>query len=136
MSKLKATFAAYAPLLTQLFRFVSVGVTAAAVHFTTVVWLVQTNLLLPLTANVVGFLLSFQVSYWGHRSWTFNETTVLHRAALPKLLLVQVLNFIANESLFFWLLSLHIPYALALIVVLAILPLFTFFISKLWVFAA
>lgn len=120
----------------QLFRFVSVGITAAAVHFATVVLLVQTNLLLPLSANVLGFLLGFQVSYWGHRSWTFQGTIALHRAALPKLLLVQVINFIANEGLFYWLLGVHLPYTVALLIVLAILPLSTFFISKLWVFAA
>lgn len=123
-------------LFTQFFRFVSVGVTAALVHFATVVVLVQNNLLVPLSANVLGFLLGFQVSYWGHRSWTFHDTVTLHRVALPKLLLVQVCNFIANESLFYWLLALHLPYTTALIIVLSILPLFTFFISKLWVFAA
>ncbi len=125
-----------AQLFTQLFRFVSVGMTAAAVHFATVVCLVQANLLIPLSANVLGFLLGFQVSYWGHRSWTFYDTLALHRVAFPKLLLVQVINFAANEGMFYWLLTLHIPYTLALIMVLAILPLFTFFISKLWVFAA
>ena len=99
-------------------------------HFATVVVLVENNLLVPLSANVLGFLLGFQVSYWGHRSWTFDYTVTLHRVALPKLLLVQVCTFIANESLFYWLLALHLPYTTALIIVLSILPLFTFFIRN------
>ena len=124
----------HANLIAQLFRFGLVGVTAAAIHFSIVVSLVQTFAYAPLVANVFAFLVSFQVGYFGHRRFTFNGTTALHSVAFPKLLTLQIFNFVANESLFYFLLSLHLPYQLALLIVLATLPLFTFVVSKFWVF--
>jgi putative flippase GtrA len=121
-------------LIAQLFRFGIVGLTAAAIHFTIVVTLVQMFFLAPLLANFFGFFVSFQVSYWGHRLWTFAATDILHRAAFPKLLVIQLINFAANESLFYILLSWHLPYQIALIIVLTVLPVFTFISSKMWVF--
>jgi putative flippase GtrA len=127
MSKLSLFF--------QVFRFGVVGLVAAAIHFSIVVMLVHVGSLIPLLANVFGFAIAFQVSYWGHRLWTFPDNGILHRIALPKLLFVQLLNFAANETLFYILLSLNVPYPIALIIVLAVLPVFTFMASKLWVFA-
>ncbi|EKD69845.1 MAG: hypothetical protein ACD_46C00718G0007 [uncultured bacterium] len=122
------------PLLAQVFRFLVVGTTAAAVHFCLVVTLVQLKHLAPLIANFFAFLISFQVSYWGNRLWTFDGTTALHRVTFPKLLCVQIISFILGESLFYYLLLLPIPYQLALLIVLATMPFFTFTCNKLWVF--
>ena len=133
MSKARIV-AAYSPLFLQIFRFGIVGLTAAAIHFSVVIMLVQTYFMAPLVANVLGFIVSFQLSYWGHRMWTFNDTAALHRVALPKLLFVQILNFTANEGLFYFFLMLHLPYQIALLIVLTTLPIFTFFVSKWWVF--
>jgi len=134
VNKLLSRWNDYLPLFLQLFRFGVVGLTAAGIHFSTVVLLVQYLSIAPLVANIIGFIISFQMSYWGHRVWTFNATDILHRDAFPKLVLVQILNFIANEILFYIFLSLHFPYQLALLIVLTVLPVFTFISSKLWVF--
>lgn len=124
----------YIPLLLQIARFGVVGLTAAAIHFFTVVGIVQWFAVKPLLANVVGFIVSFQMSYWGHRKWTFGDTVTLHRVAFSRLLVVQMVNFTANESLFFLFLTLHLPYQVALLIVLTVLPVFTFLGSKFWVF--
>lgn len=121
-------------MIKQLFRFGLVGILAAAVHMGIVVLIVQTWLIEPLIANVFAFAFSFQVSYWGHRLWTFEGTTALHRDAFPKLVFIQAINFAANETLFYTFLSMDLPYPIALFITLAILPVFTFFSSKLWVF--
>lgn len=134
MNKFSQTLDAYLPLISQLFRFGIVGLTAAAIHFSIVVFLVQHYAMQPLVANVFGFCVAVQMSYWGNRLWTFQHSLALHRVAFPRLLLVQLINFAANESLFSFLLLLHLPYAAALLIVLAILPIFTFTASKLWVF--
>lgn len=134
MNKQPVRWNTYLPLFFQVFRFGVVGLSAAIVHFSVVVLLVQFAFLTPLVANIFGFLISFQISYWGHRLWTFQDTAVLHREALPKLILVQLLNFSANEFLFYIFLMLHLPYPIALLIVLTILPIFTFLSSKLWVF--
>src|SRR3990167_7826463 len=100
MSNMTRTAIHYFPLVKQLFRFGIVGLTAASIHFGAVVFLVQFFSLQPLIANVFAFAVSFQMGYWGHRLWTFHEATILHRVALPKLLLVQTAAFAANETLF------------------------------------
>lgn len=120
--------------LIQISRFLTVGSLAAAVHFSVVVLLVQYVGYEPLIANVGGFVLAFQISYWGHRLWTFSETEISHREAYPKLVMVQITNFGLNEIFYYFLLSLHLPYQVALLIVLAVLPIFTFVTSKFWVF--
>lgn len=129
-----ANFANVYPLIAQVFRFGIVGLTAAMIHFGTVVMLVQTFDFAPLVANVFGFSLAFQASYWGHKNWTFNASQTMHVVAVPKLLFIQILNFLANESLFYFFLAMHLPYQMALLIAITILPIFTFFSSKLWVF--
>lgn len=124
----------YFPLLLQIMRFGVVGTTAATIHFLIVVSLVQFGSLAPLVANVFAFLISFQASYWGHRLWTFNQSATMHREAFPKLLFIQIINFSANESLFYVFLAYHYPYPIALLMVLTILPCFTFISSKRWIF--
>lgn len=124
----------HANLIAQLFRFGLVGLTAAAIHFAIVVAIVQTFAYEPLVANIFAFFISFQASYFGHRRFTFTGTTEVHSVAFSKLLVLQIFNFAANESLFYFFLSIHLPYQLAILLVLSILPLFTFTVSKFWVF--
>src|SRR5687768_8185455 len=122
-------------LFFQLLRFGLVGILAAFVHFSIVIWLVESGFLKPLVANIAAFLVAFQVSYSGHRYWTFRGTETQHKLAFPRLLILQITNLIANEGLFYIFLSFfHLPYPIALVLVLAILPLATFTISKFWVF--
>lgn len=123
------------PLIFQLGRFGLVGLAAAGLHYAVVVICVDHFNLGPLLANIFGFCCGLQISYWGHRSWTFRGTNVSHTLALPRMFFLQTLNFIANESLFYLLLSFHMPYHIALLIVLSILPLLTFFLSRFWVFA-
>ncbi len=122
-------------LLLQIMRFGTVGVLASLVHFSCVVFFVQLLHWLPLVANIIGFGIGVQVSYWGHRTFTFRDSDATHSTAYPRLVALQTGNFIANECFFSILLAFHIPYQIALLTVLAIMPIFTFIISKTWVFA-
>lgn len=122
-------------LLLQLMRFGIVGISAACLHFTGVVILVESGLLTPLLANVIAYGFAFPVSYFGHRYWTFHTTTALHSVAMPRLLLISTTNFFANEGLFYIFMSVfNLSYPIALLIVLTILPIATFFLSKFWVF--
>lgn len=123
------------PLFLQLIRFGIVGLCAAGTHFSLLVFSVEIGQLKPLVANIIAFMIAFQVSYWGHRFWTFSGTTTLHRVALPKLFLVAGGGFVANEGLFyFFLTTFNLPYPVAQLLVLTILPLVNFTLGKLWVF--
>src|SRR5579872_3441596 len=114
MNKLTNLLQYYFPLLMQITRYGIVGLSAAVVHFSIVVILVQNFKLAPFNANIYGFLVSSQVSYWGHRLWTFDASDTLHSTAYPRILLVQIVNFAANQTLFYIFLSLHLPYTIAL----------------------
>lgn len=124
-----------AALLNHAFlRFLIVGVFAAIIHLGLVVILVELLAFKPLLANIFGFACAFQASYWGHATFTFQGHSATHLRATLKLLTLQLINLMINEYLFYFFLSLHIPYALALFLVLAIMPVFTFTISKYFIF--
>lgn len=121
-------------LMLELFRFGCVGVIAAAVHFSLVIFAVTHVDMQPLVANIFAFAIAFQVSYWGHRLFTFRGTHASHSSAFSKLVLVQLINLAANESLFYIFLNMNLPYPVALFCTLTILPLFTFISARFWVF--
>lgn len=120
----------------ELLLFGCVGISALLVHFVIVsLWLVPAGLP-PLAANVAAFLLAFQVSYWGHRCLTFQAQHVPHRQALPRFFGVASLSFALNEALYFVLLRFTpLDYRSALLLVLVLVALFTFLLSKRWAFA-
>ena len=57
----------------RLMRFGIIGLAAAAIHYWTVVVLVELAGVAPLHANVGGFAVAFWCSYFGHRHWTFAD---------------------------------------------------------------
>lgn len=123
------------PLFWQVMRFGIIGVIAACVHFGIVVSLVEHANIAPLIANIIAFGLAVQISYWGHRSFTFQANDVAHRIAFPKLLSVYLLALAANEALYYCFMTVfEMPYTLALFFVLAIMACATFVVNKLWVF--
>lgn len=135
MSKLFKKYLYRTPLAIQLFWFCFIGTCAAITHLSTVILLVELTRLSPLVANIGGFAVSFNVSYWGHRKRTFAGTQAAHKHAIPKLFLVSSCIFIANEFLFYLLLKhTRLPYFVSLTFVIILLAVITFLLSKVWVF--
>jgi putative flippase GtrA len=119
----------------QLIRFGIVGSCAAAVNILIVIWSVQNFGVQPLLANIFAFLVAFNISYIGHRYWSFANATLQHRTSVPRFLLIAVTSFALNEGLFYIFLSLlDWYYVWALLLTLLIVPLFTFVFSKIWAF--
>ncbi len=120
----------------QLVQFALVGGAAAATHLAVVALLVQAGALPPLAANVLAFLLAFVVSYNGHALLTFSETKARGWAVLGKYFAVACLSFVVNELLYWWLLnSLHWNYLISLFLVLVVVAVATFVLSKFWAFS-
>lgn len=120
----------------ELLRFLVVGASAAAVHLLVVLLLVQLLSLQPLLANIAAFITAFQVSYFGHRLWTFAHTNTQHSQSLPRFILVALLGFFGNEFLYYLLLQYTaLPYWLSLGIVLVLVAVMTFVLSKLWAFS-
>lgn len=119
----------------QLLKFGCIGTAAAAVHMGVVALLVPLGLQ-PLLANIVAFVTAFNVSYLGHRLWTFgNRTTLSHKRSMVRFWGIAVTSFAINETLFFLFLNYTtLPYLVALFLVLILVTPITFVLSRLWAF--
>ncbi len=123
-------------MFNQLIKFGIIGCLAAAVHFSVVVILVSYFAIHPLISNVFAFLIAFNVSYFGHRLWTFNTIQHQFQKTVIKFFIVAVFSFLLNEYLFYIFLNVyHIYYIYSLLLVLLIIPPLTFIMSKLWAFS-
>lgn len=121
----------------QLFWFGVVGVSAMLLHFSLVTLVLVPLGAPPLIANVLGFLGAFQLSYWGHRHFTFEARHVPHRQALPRFFGVACLSFCVNEAMYFLLLRFTaLDYRVSLAIVLFAVAALTFLLGKLWAFAS
>jgi putative flippase GtrA len=121
----------------QLFWFGVVGVTAMLVHLGTVSLMFVPWGIHPLTANVLGFLIAFQVSHAGHRAFTFTKSTVSVNNTRLRFFAVAAGSFLVNEALFAALLHFTtLDYRVALAIVLVVVAALTFFLARNWAFAA
>lgn len=116
--------------------FLSVGAIAAMVHY----WVALAGFywvggMSASSSNWLGFLMAFPVSYLGHRYWTFSATQVSHGQALLKFSMVALLSFQGNQALL-WLTLKHtpLPFWLVLGVVMVLVAVITYVLSRRWVF--
>lgn len=119
----------------SLSGFTVVGMLAALVHYVSAVGLQALAIASAPWANGIGFMLAFPVSYVGHRYWSFNGRHLAHRQTLPRLLIVSLSGFFANQ--FLLLSALHYwggPFWLILAVVMGLVAGSLFLFSKYWVF--
>lgn len=119
-------------MIGQLARFGVVGIAAMAVHWLVVAALVPLGLA-PLLANIVAFAVAFNVSYAGHRHWTF-AATARHESTFKRFLGVALLSFALNEILYYLLLRAGLEYRVALFLVLVAVAALTFVLSRYWAF--
>lgn len=125
-------------LLLQYGRFGIVGVGATLVHVAVYAGLIELLALSPLAANTLGFMAGVNVSFLGHRGWTFRDQG--HgdvRRSLVRFWVVALLGFALN-SLFVWLVTgaLGLAYGWAIPLIMGVTPLATFALAKLWAFRA
>lgn len=123
MSNFRATFV-------RLFRFGVVGVSATLTHAAILWALVESVQMRPSLATVIGFLVAFNVSYFGHYYFTFRSTEP-HKRALPGFALTAtagaVLNwliFVIGTDLLDW------NYWITFLIAVASVPVFVFFVSR------
>lgn len=118
----------------------SVGVLATLMHALIYAGLGTLPVISPLVANLGAFLCAFLISFAGHFVWTFREQTHGRRvvqlgACQFKFLLVALFGLVLN-SILVWVVVdyLSLNYLLALVPMVFVVPLVTFFLSKRWVF--
>lgn len=119
--------------LREFLRFGCVGVVAMLTHFVVVLLLVPAGLN-PLVANVVAFFVAFQISFYGHRNWTFNVSP--RPRQYSSMMAVSLAAFAMNEGLYALLLRQgRMNYQIALAVVLVVIAMVTFIGAKFWAFS-
>jgi putative flippase GtrA len=119
-------------MIRQLLRFGAVGIAAMTVHWAVVALLVPLGSQ-PLLANIAAFAVAFNVSYAGHRHWTFATPHTSH-STFKRFLGVALLGFALNEALYYVLLRAGMEYRLALMLVLVAVAALTFVLSRFWAF--
>lgn len=119
----------------QWLQFGTVGAAAAGTHLLVVALLVHLAGLHPLLANVLGFLAAFGVSYNGHARFTFAASGARGWATASRYFAVACLSFVGNELLYAAALAwLPLNYLASLVLVLLLVAVATFALSKTWAF--
>ncbi|MFC4893003.1 GtrA family protein [Pseudofrancisella aestuarii] len=120
----------------QLSYFLIIGILASILNFIIVFILVHLNIAKPLVANFFAFLIAFNVSYFGHRYLTFSGTTKSHKKAGSQFFINALIGLALNEGIYFILLHFNIQYLVALFITMVLVALYTFIISKLFIFTS
>ena len=118
----------------SLVRFGLTGALATVTHVTVFVLLVELMQLRPVIASVPAFGVAVGVSYFLNYRWTFTASGP-HRVMLPRFVLVSVTGLVLNLLITYLFVDVWgLWYGLALMVIIMVIPLSTYLLSKFWVF--
>lgn len=116
----------------MLARFGGVGVIATLVHLAVaaaafIVWPTVS----PFVANLMAFIVAFQVSFWGHRRFTFRKDGRAHR-----FFVLALGGFALNNGVLATLLiASSIDGLLAIVIATFTVPLLMYVAARFWAFA-
>jgi putative flippase GtrA len=117
----------------RLFFYLGIGGTAAVVNISIVLLLVSLMQLQPLVANVFAFLIAFNISYFGHKYFTFSRLHNEKKLSLPHFFLVAISGAAINESLYYLFLKYTtLNYLISLVIVLGLVATYSFILSRFW----
>lgn len=117
----------------QLTPFAIVGILITLLHFVIVIISVSILHIKPLIANVIAFAISVNASFLGHKYYTFARLPKKQKLRYPHFIFIACLSFLLNELLYFLFLGYTpLDYRVALVLVIALVAVFTFFSSKYW----
>ena len=121
----------------QTLHFLIIGVLASLSNFILVFIFVHLKLAEPLVANFFAYLISFNISYLGHRYLTFSETTQSHKKAASQFFVNCLVGLSLTQVIYYVLLHVfYIQYLVALFITMFLVAIYTFFVSKYLIFKA
>ncbi len=121
-------------LLKQVSKFASVGALATGLHVTVALMLNTVCNVPALTANLMAFLAASVLSYFGNWLWTFEGVGTMSNS-LPRFAFLNLACFAVNQSIVYVVvLLMHLPMAVAMVPMVAIIPAFSFWLSRSKVF--
>lgn len=107
---------------------------ATVVHYLSVLLMVALWVR-PMWANLFAFVIAFNVSFFGHFCWTFAHANAQKIGAFRRFMAVALVGFVVNESLFYLFLRWsNLPIEVSLFVVLFVVSVLTFILSRWWAF--
>lgn len=120
----------------QVFRFGVVGVSATIVHFVVALVMNEQFGVSPLWSNLIAFACAWPVSYLGNYFWTF-DTDSNHGKSILRFAIAAICGLLLSQ-LIVWVVAEYMGYSLriALIPALMLVPVFSFVMSRYWVFPA
>ena len=127
-------------MLSQYFRFLTVGVIATAVHLLVFSLCMQFLSVTALTANGLAFLAAVLFSFFGHFRWTFAEGMRDRRGdrlgtRFLRFLVTALLGLGLNSLIAWFVVDLKgLPYYVALPPMAIVAPAVMFLLSRTWVF--
>ncbi len=120
----------------QISRFGIIGVSATIVHYAVALLMNEFFGLPPLWSNLIAFLSAWPVSYFGNYFWTFGATGS-HRESFVRFGVAAICGLLLSQFIV-WVVAENMGFALryALIPALLLVPVFSFAMSRFWVFAS
>lgn len=120
-------------VVAELVRFGIVGLVATATYLI-VSMVVRSAGAGHYFANFSGYIASVAISYFGHRVVTFRSKQA-HRRQGPRFILVSLLAFgLTNLIVYIFVDRLDLAFSFAAVAVAISIPLFTWLMSRTWVF--
>lgn len=122
------------PLFLQLARFGVIGIISTVIHLGTALALRELTSLAPLAANLGGFVCAVMFSYFGHAKLTFRQGA--WQGEQFTRFAITALSALSVSSLITWWMTdrMGASFALAMLLVGAVVPVVNFIVLKLWVF--
>jgi putative flippase GtrA len=117
----------------RLSYYTVIGSTAALVHLLSVFILVHYGHFHALLANIFAFFIAFNVSFFGHKYLTFSQLQDKKTLKLPYFFMVATSACALNEGLYFLVLHFtQLNYMMALCLVLVMVSMYSFILSRYW----
>ena len=117
-----------------VFKFGLVGLFSTLTYYFTAIYLRE--VLFGLTVNVTNLLaycIAMIVSYVGHYFWTYKAQSN-HGVTITKYIISALLGSALNSAIIYICMRSFMPYKLAMVVAIVLVPAVAYVINKKWVF--
>ena len=123
-----------APVLRQGVSFVVIGLAATAVHVALALASRRFAAASALQANLIGYSGAVLVSYFGNARFTF-RSTAMHGPQFARFLAVSLFGLALNQAITFLAVKVAgLPFLVGLGLVVTIVPVVSFALSRAWAF--
>jgi putative flippase GtrA len=132
---------AFAQLVRQMFKFGVVGLTASLIHVGVFLLCIETFSVRPLVANCIAFCVALPSAFTGHYYWTFNkgrdiEFKVIH-TYFRRYFCTALFGFSMNSLVVAVVVNtMHMSHLYAMLLMITVVPVATFAISRSWAFSS